>query len=109
MIQACQSSFCDGIPLFHLPQARDLVYDPAKRLSMFYTADANAFDSLTDTQRMCIFRDRHIIVKSSAPSVQKFTIHELAKMADLNQVVEIQGMACTHHIQVVLTASFTRH
>ena len=85
-----EKSYVDGKPKHHHHTARDVDYTPGS--SIFFITDHARFMKLSSGDIQRIAKHRHIVVQNIPQEDFDWSRNTLAKLGDLEQLREIQGM-----------------
>ena len=94
-----EKNYVNNRPRHHLPAARDPVYQQGS--SLFFVIDFPAFNDLEPSDILAIARHRHIVVENVPQKKFMWDRKTLAKLGDLDQLRQIQGMSSLHSQQVL--------
>jgi hypothetical protein len=93
-----EQNYVNNRPRHHLAAARDPQYQ--KGSSLFFVIDFPAFDDLSPSDILAIARHRHIVVQNVPQKKFLWDRKTLARLGDLNQLRQIQGMRILQSQQV---------
>jgi hypothetical protein len=100
-----ERNYVDNCPRHHLPAARNLEFE--KGSSIFCVMDFAAFDDLSASEILAIARHRHIVVENVPQKNFSWDRKTLARLGNLTQLRQIQGMIALHSQEVLANLSYS--